>query len=424
VRATSERATGLAVGLALILVAGGADWPRFRGPDAAGVAASQKPPSQWDATAGVVWKTKLPGAGASSPVITGNKLLLTTYNGYGLSQDDPGDIKKLARQLVCFDLATGKILWQKNHPADQPEREYRGFTALHGYASGTPVTDGKNVYAFFGRSGVFAYDLEGKALWKASVGTETHDWSSGTSPILFENLVIVNASVESSSIVALDKATGKEVWRTPGIKMSWSTPLVVKAKGGRFDLVVSLKGEAWGLDPLTGKKRWSCTTVDDYVCPSIVAHDDVCFVTGGRKPTAVAVRVGGEGDVTESGKVWDLKKGPRVVPTPLYHEGLLYWVDNRGLVACVDAQTGTLVYENRLEIPGGGDKVYASMVLADGKLYIVTRQGGTIVLAAGREFKELARNDLDDKSIFNATPAIHGDRLYLRSDTYLYCLGK
>ena len=406
-----------------ILLLAGADWPRLRGPGARGVSEDPGVPVRWSATENVVWKTAMPGAGASSPIVVGDRVFLTCYSGYGLSKEEPGDQKNLKHHLVCVNRADGTILWEKTTRARLPEQDYGGFVARHGYASGTPASDGKAVYAFFGRSGVFAYSLDGELLWQASVGDGTHSWGSGTSPILFGDLVIVNASIESESLVALNKADGKEAWRFAPVVQSWSTPLVVDLPDGKQELVLSMKNKVLGIDPATGKQLWHCGGVRDYVCPAVVAQDGVVYVSGGRSPYTVAIRAGGRGEVTDTHVLWDSRKSTKV-PAPLVHDGRLYWIDQQGVAACLDAKTGELVYQERLGLSGSGDKIYASLVLAGGKLYGVSREDGTVVFAAGPEFRELARNRLEDNSIFNGTPAIVDGRMYLRSDRYLYCIGK
>ena len=279
----------------LSLVTMGADSAWFRGPDGMGTAVDVALPDHWSATENCVWKTPLPGPGGSSPIVVGDRVFLTYYSGYAVSPDEPGAIESLARHLICVNLSDGKVVWDKGVEAVQPEKPYDSFTKLHGYASSTPASDGSAVYAFFGRSGVYAYNLSGEPLWHASVGTGTHEWGSATSPIVFEKLVIVNASVESNSVVALDKASGKEVWRVDGVSQSWSTPAVVDLPGDKHELVVSLQGKVFGLDPATGERLWECTGVQDYVCPSVLVHDDVVFVTAGRQPATVAIRAGGAG---------------------------------------------------------------------------------------------------------------------------------
>jgi outer membrane protein assembly factor BamB len=241
--------------------------------------------------------------------------------------------------------------------------------------------------------------------------------------VLHDDLVIVNASVESGAIVALSKADGKEAWRFEGIRRSWTTPLVATSADGREELIVSMEGKVLGLAPDSGEKLWECASVKDYVCPSVIAHGDVAYITGGRKPFCMALRLGGSGDVLTSHVLWQISKTPKVA-TPLYDDGRLHWIDQRGKAVCVDAASGNVLYEESLEIDGRGDKVYASLVLAGDQLYCVTRQSGTIVLKPGAEFKEITRNDVGDESTFNATPAIAGNRLLLRSDRFLYCIGE
>jgi outer membrane protein assembly factor BamB len=304
-----------------------------------------------------------------------------------------------------------------------PELEYRRFSALHGYASSTPVTDGNLIFVFYGRSGVQAYNTGGHLKWTTNVGEGTHGWGSATSPVVVDNLVIVNASVESKSLVALDKETGEEVWRAEGMDSSWSTPLIVDLPNGKKEVVVSIKNKVLGFDPASGKKLWECDSVPDYVCPIVIANGDMVYVTGGRKPTTIAVKAGGRGDVTETHRQWIINAASKV-PSPLYHDGLLYWVNDKGYASCIQASDGEVLYKKRLDVSGGGDKFYASVVLADGKLYAVSRSGGTIVLAAGKEFKQLAKNDLGDESVFNATPTVSKGQLLLRSDKFLYCIGK
>ena len=416
------RQLGLCLAIGSLLLTG-ADWNRFRGPAASGVSEDTGLPVKWSGSDGVAWKAELPGFGASSPITLGDQIFVASYSGYGLDRDEPGEQANLRHHLTCLDRSDGRVIWARSIEPELPQTEYSGFMPLHGYSSNTPVTDGQSVYAFFGSSGVFAFDLAGKPLWKASVGDRIHKWGSATSPILHDDLLIVNASIESESIVALNKATGEEVWRTGGIQRSWGTPLVIEAVGGGKELVVSYEGSVVGLDPATGKQLWECAAVNDYVCPSVIGADGIVYITGGRKPLTIAVRAGGRGDVTETHLLWELKKTPKVA-TPVYYDGYLYWLDTKGIACCADAKTGEEVYEERMRISGRGDKVYASGVVADGKLYYVTRQAGTIVLATGTKFDQLAQNELDDDSVFNATPVVSNSQLLIRSDRFLYCIGK
>jgi len=313
--------------------------------------------------------------------------------------------------------------------AGRPGTESEGWIYMH-FEGRVPhdshvarFTDGESLFVFFGRSGVRAYDLDGKLLWDTVVGSNVngYGWGSGASPILFGDLVIVNASIESESLVALDKKTGKEVWKATGIRESWSTPLVVDVPDGGRELVLAMHGKVVGFNPATGERLWQCEGFPDYVVPMTVADDKgVVYITGGRSSSTLAVRAGGRGDVTETHLLWRLNKGCKV-PSPLVHDGLLYWVSNLDTAACIEADTGEIVYHQRLAERGA---FYGSAVMAEGRIYAVSKMRGTVVLAAGREYKELARNKLDDESLFNATPVITNGQLLLRSDRFLYCIGK
>jgi outer membrane protein assembly factor BamB len=414
----------VAATFAFILPAGAADWLGFRGPGGLGIAPDHELPVTWGPNANIAWKAELPGAGSSSPIVVGDKVFLTCYTGYGLDADNPGDVSSLTRHVLCLDRATGKVLWQREVAALQPESRYQGsFITKHGYASSTPASDGQHVFVFFGKSGVVAFDLDGRQLWQTSVGTGTHGWGSGTSPVLYKDLVIVNASVESRSLVALRKTDGKVAWTAPGMNASWNTPLLVDVPGGRTELVVSVQGKLLAYNPATGASLWSCEGIKDYVCPSVVAHEGVVYAIGGRNKPGLAVRAGGTGDVTRTHVLWRLSRGSNV-SSPVYHDGHLYWAhEGQGTVYCADAKKGTIVYAERLNPTPG--LIYASPVVADGKIYYVSRDKGTYVLDAQPQFKLLAHNTLDaDAGIFNAGVVVSNGQLLLRSDRYLYCIGK
>jgi outer membrane protein assembly factor BamB len=380
-------------------------------------------PSEWDAEKNIVWKTALPGPGASSPVTFGDKVFITCYTGYGVDASNPGDLQDLKRHLICLGRKDGKVLWNVEQPSADKEHAYEGFNALHGYASGTPAVDDQAVYVFFGTAGVVAYSHGGKQLWLTNCGGGTHDWGSGTSPVVFQDLVIVNAGVESGSLIALNKKTGTEVWRQPGMVMSWSTPALVRTAEGKWELVVSVKGKVLGFDPATGATLWSCDGIQDYICPTILVQDGVLYAIGARASSSRAIRAGGRGDVTGTHKLWEAKKGSNV-SSPVYHQGHLYWAhESRGAVYCADAKTGEVLYEERLKPQAG--RVYASPVVADGKIYYVSRDQGAFVVAAKPEFELLAHNVIaTDTSIFNGSPAISNGQILLRSDKFLYCIGQ
>jgi outer membrane protein assembly factor BamB len=413
------------VGLFIIPAALAGDWMQFRGPGGLGVSNDKEVPEKWSETENVVWKTKLPGLGSSSPITVGDAIYVTCYSGYAESTKDPGDQKNLMRHLVCIDRKTGSIRWTKDFKPELPESAYKPGKneGQHGYASSTPVSDGKNLFVFFGKSGLFCFDLGGKQLWSKSVGTGTTGWGSATSPLLFKDLVIVNASVESGALMALHKSDGSEAWKLAGTGRAWSSPMLVEVPGGKPELVLNLAGQPGskiiGVDPATGKKLWSCDgNNDSYVCSSVVSHDGVVYAIAGRSGRSVAVKAGGSGDVKE---LWTSKDDSRV-NSPVYHDGYLYWLnEQKGAALCIDAATGKEVYAER--VPGIG-RAYASGVYADGKIYYVADDATTFVIAAKPKYELIATNKLADTSRTNASPAIDNGQLLIRTDKHLYCIGK
>jgi outer membrane protein assembly factor BamB len=413
------------ISIAAILIAfapaASADWLQFRGPHGSGASSEKNLPTTWAANQNVVWKTELPGAGSSSPIVVGNRIFLTCYSGYGVDGKADNDMSNLKRHVVCLS-REGKILWTRDVAAAQPETPYSSYQSLHGYASSTLVSDGKSVYAFFGKSGVHAFDLDGKPLWNASVGKKIHNWGSGTSPVIYKDFLVINASVESGSLIALDKKTGKPAWTAKGnISQSWNTPLLVDVPGGKTELVVNQSSKLRGFNPDTGEELWTCAGIQDYVCPSTIAHDGTVYVIGGRPNSnqVFAVKAGGKGSVSP---LWAIKRGSNV-SSPVYHDGHLYWAsESKGTVYCVKADKGTLVYEERLS--PNPDRLYASPLLGDGKIYYVSRTNGTYVVAASPQYKLLAHNTLGDKSVFNGSPIADNGQLLLRSNRFLYCIGK
>jgi hypothetical protein len=345
-------------------------------------------------------------------------------------------------------------VWSKDVPADTPEDPYRGFLTDHGYASSTPATDGENIFAFFGKTGVVAFDLEGKQLWKVNVGKESgrQRWGSGASPILYKNLVIVNAAEESESLRGLDKKTGKEVWKAEasGLASSWATPVLVDVPGGKTELAIAVPEEIWGLDPDTGKFLWYATANNsNTACASLVTAGGIVYAIGGRMGNSTAVRAGGKGDVTKTHVVWS-QRVQGGIGTPVLYDGRIYFV-NGGVANCIDAKNGERVYQQRLAGGGAGGsgggtrpraggggfggggfggggfgrggQDYASPILADGKLFATTRNGTVHVFKAGAKFESLGQNHFaGDDGPFNATPAASGGDMFIRSNKFLYCV--
>jgi outer membrane protein assembly factor BamB len=464
-----ERLFGVAMGLVVLALGAervwASDWDRFHGPDGSGVSRDTRPlPVKWSETENLKWKRKLPGPGSSSPIVVGQRLFVTCWTGYGTDRDNVGDQKDLRRHLICLDRETGKVLWDQSVEPVLPEDPYSGNFTQHGYASQTPVSDGQRVYVFFGKTGALAFGLDGKKLWQTGVGTGSgpNGWGSASSPILYKDLVIVTASAESKAVVALNKETGKEVWRRqdPDITNIWGTPVLVDCGKGRTDLVLAGPKTIWGFDPSDGKIRWECEGLSSgSMCSSAVAHHGVVYAleTGPRGGGTMAVRAGGEGDVTKTHVVWRGSERSRIA-TPVDDGGRLYWINNR-VANCIDAATGKQVYQSprlgggpapaaagpdrgppsdrgpgpgRGPRPGGGygrrgggrgAQEYSSPVLANGNIYWIARSGEAFVYAAGAEFKLLGQNRLAaDGGDFSGTPAISDGELFIRSSKYLYCV--
>ncbi len=445
------------------------DWTRFRGPNGTGISPDADPlPTTFSDTENLQWKIELPGAGVSCPIVVGDKVFVTCYSGYGVDRQDPGSMKDLKRHLVCVDRATGKTLWEKTIEAVLPEDEYSGMgVPEHGYASHTPVSDGTNVYVFFGKSGVFAYDLDGKELWNASVGKQSDDrsWGSSSSPIVVDNVLVVPAGPESRAVVGIDKTTGKELWKSEsdGLGNVWGTPAVSKVDETRTDIVIGAPDEIWAINPATGKLKWYCSAMaTDQFNSSVVVADNMIYAVEGRGGGSIAVKAGGKGDVTASNISWSGNDSNRF-STPLVYDGRIYLISG-STAKCISAADGKEIFQARLQgaaagaeqggggrpggppggapgpgggpgqPPGGGrggrggfgggrGSDYSSPVLGDGKIFYVSRSGEVHVLKASDTFEKLATNRLTSESEdFSATPAISNGQIFIRSNKHLYCV--
>ena len=402
------------------------DWSRFRGPAGSGVAVnSDSLPTAWSPEANLAWKTPLPGPGASSPIIANGKAFVTCYSGYGLSQEDPGEIENLVRHLVCIDMETGEQLWQNDVKAALPEDPYSGIgVTAHGYASHTPTSDGTNVYAFFGKSGVYAFDMSGNNLWITEVGKESDPtrWGSSSSPIVYKDTVIVTASAESQAIVGLDRATGTELWRqeAEGLDGMWGTPTLVDVGADRTDIVMCVAKELWGLDPDSGKLRWYADATDaQHAYSSVILDGTRVFAFTGRGGGNIAIDAGGWGDVSESNTVWEGTITASFA-SPVYHDSKIYSI-SRGVLSVVDAETGERVEQLRLKgarQTGGrmGSLDYPSPVVIGDRLFYLNGSGQMFVFALGDKIMQISVNEVTtDKEDFRGTPAVSDGRMVLRS---------
>ena len=390
------------------------DWPQFRGPRGDGTSNDHRVPTEWHDAKNLKWKLKLPGAGFSSPIVVKDFVLVSSYSGA------EGDLKGLKRHLVCVDRRNGKVLWSQAIPSTALERRGAAFGTQHGFASHTPISDGTSVYVLFGNTGVLAFNLQGKELWRSNVGTENASmFGSAASPILYHDQLIITAGAESESLRALDKKTGKQIWKSDAGSLSrcYATPTIAKNQQGEDELLVSVPSELWGLNPKTGNLKWYAETPADLnTVPNVLAKDGVAYVIGGRRGGRAAIRLGGSDDVTNSHVIWSTSGGS-YVPSPVLHKGHLYWINDRGVAFCVAAKTGKQVTRKRI-----GGQFYASIVLIQDKLYAASRFGGTYVLEATPELKRIALNKLSDKSDFSGSPAVSDGQLILRSNEGLYCI--
>ncbi len=357
------KSVALSVSLSAILLLGvfpgasgvqASDWDRFRGPNGTGISPDPDPlPTTFSETENLQWKVALPGAGVSCPIIVGEKVFVTCYSGYGLDRQNPGEIENLKRHLVCLDRTTGKTLWEKTVGAVLPEDPYAGAgVPEHGYASHTPTSDGKNVYVFFGKSGVLAYDMDGNQLWQTSVGKESDDraWGTSSSPIVTGDVIVVAAGPESRAIVGLDKTTGKELWRadSDGLGNVWGTPALATIDENRTDVVIGAPNEIWGLNPATGKLKWYCEAMPtDQFNSSVVISDNTIYAVEGRGGGSIAIKTGGKGDITKTDVVWSGRDSNRF-STPLLFEGRMYLISG-SVARCVNAENDEEIFQARMQ---------------------------------------------------------------------------
>ena len=387
------------------------DWSGFRGPGNQGVSSDEKVPVEWSDEKNLKWKLELPGKGFSSPIVVGPQVLVTCYSGSAAS---------VKRHLVSVNRQTGKINWVTSVDSKGPESRGASFGTSHGFASHTPVSDGKHIYVLFGKAGVIAFDMQGKEIWKKSVGTGAAMFGSAASPILYKDHVIVPAVSENQSIVALKKSDGEQAWSTKAgsLGRSYATPVVATNELGVDELLVSVVSEVWSLNPGTGKLNWySVNRVDTNACPALVQNGSTVYVIGGRSPGGrAAIKLDGQKDAGELKSLWSTTGGS-YVSSPVLTKDHLFWFTERGMGICVDAKTGKEVTRKRI-----GGEFYASALLVKDKIYAVSRFSGTYVFSATPEMTQLAHNKLTDQSDFSGSPAVSDGQFIMRSDKYLYCI--
>lgn len=420
----------LITSLLLAIVSASADnWPQWRGPGLNGISTEKSLPLEWSPEKNVVWKTPIPGRGRSSPVVWGDRIFLTTDVEAGKAEgnqppkhvlsgtpfrhpDSLGPDVRHGLTLLCLDRKTGEVLWQ------QAAYDCVVFDERHkagSYAAPTPVTDGRAVYAYFGAEGFYAYDMQGKFLWKYDPGKiQTIGMGPGTSPLLAGELLILqcDSSDQKSKMVALNGKNGELVWKTERTTdMTWSTPMLVG------DEVITTANElVISYDPKTGRERWRGPGVKGNAVPSPVSGNGIVVVSAGYPDKyAWAFKAGGDGK-----PLWEYSKGTAYVPSPIFYGDYVYLVTDKGLITCLEAKTGAVRYEGKR--PGPGGQFAGSPVAYDGKILLTSEDGETHVIQAGPEFAVLRTNSVGEAVL--ASPAISNGMIFIRGKDHLFAIAQ
>jgi outer membrane protein assembly factor BamB len=389
------------------VVRGESNWPRWRGPQQDGHAADADLPVKWT-DSNVVWKTQLPGSGQSSPIIWGQRIFLTAALEQGRE-----------RVVFCVERTTGSILWQQTAWKGEPEKVH----VMNGWASASCVTDGQIVVAFFGRGGLHAYSVDGQPLWSHDLGRFESPWGTAACPIMVNDLVVQNCDADvDARLIAFNKWTGKEVWRTKRRDhRGWSTPIVIQA-GTRRELVVNGHEGVQAYDPATGRELWFCKSFNGRGEPTVTPAGDLLCVVNGLAGDFYSIRPGGNGDVTATHMAWHTpRKGGRDCPSPIVLGQFVIVCDMTGIATCYDAADGHIYWKERLS-----GKFSGSPIVADGLVYLLNEAGTTMVIKPGPKLEIVAENVLSagKDEIFRATPTPCDGQLFVRSTTMLYCIGK
>jgi outer membrane protein assembly factor BamB len=422
-------------------------WPSFRGPNASGTVDGQNLPDQWNGKTGenILWHTPIPGLAHSSPVVWGNRVFVTSAIStdpkasfrpglYG-DGDAAADRSKHRFMVYALDKQSGKILWERVAYEGEP-REKRHIKST--YANSTPVTDGRIVVAWFGSQGLYAFDVNGKPLWKVDLGRldlgaydiPTYEWGPASSPIIWKDLVILQCDTQTDSfMIAFNADTGRAVWKTTRDEIpSWGTPTVATTSKGE-ELIANASNFIRGYDPRTGKELWRLGRSSKITAPTPIVADDMLVVVSGRGPERpiFVVKAGARGDLTlPEGKtssdtvLWSRTGRGSYMPTPLIYNGILYVLANNGTFDAYNLKTGEEIYRQRLSLVGSGFS--ASPVASDGKIYLSNEDGEILVVSAGEKFNHIGTNSMGE--LLMATPAISDGVMYVRSSSSLFAIGR
>jgi outer membrane protein assembly factor BamB len=426
-----------------------AHWPQWRGPFFNGLARTAAPVEFGD-DKNVKWKIAIPGRGFSTPVIWGDRIFLTTAVPTGKTilpqaadapppnpagpggrrgggPGGPGGGAGVGQEhrfvVMCLDRKTGKTLWERIAKTATP---HEGYHRTYGsFASNSPATDGQFVYASFGSRGVFCYDFSGKLVWERELGVQMRmrlSFGEGSAPLLHNNLLILNCDQEAGSFaVALDKRTGKEVWRVKREEMSsWSMPFAADHKGKK-QIVFSATNKVRAYEPESGKLIWEVAGLGSNVIPTPAQQNDTVLVMSGhREPKLMAIRLGREGDLAGTDAVlWSQTRGTAYTPSPVLQDNKYYTLSDNGLVSCFNATTGEPYYQQK-RLPQA-DSFKASPIASDGRLYAASESGMVTIIKMGEQFEVLANNSFADQ-MFVSSPIVAEGELYLRSKTHMFCI--
>jgi outer membrane protein assembly factor BamB len=411
------------------------NWHQWRGPMANGTGPLANPPVHWDAKANIKWKTAIPGRGSSTPIVWKDQVFILTAvptdriaEPGDLAKQDPRFPKKTVAPkyyyqyiVLSFDRETGKLRWRHTAAEQVP---HEGHHPTHSYAAGSPTTDGRILCVSFGSRGVYGYRLNGELLWKRDFGrlNTRLGWGEAVTPVLHENALLLNWDQEDeSALICLDARTGQTKWKASrDEKTSWNTPLVINRQG-RAQIVVNGTKRIRSYDLISGEMLWTCGGMTVNPIPSAVADAArVYCMSGYTGSAACAIPSDAHGELTGANQVaWRYTRGTPYVPSPLLVANRLYFTQgNDALLTVLDAERGTSILD-RVRLPGQRS-FYASPVAAAGRVYLVDREGVTLVLRQSDKFEILATNRLDDG--FDASPAVAGKQLFLRGGKYLYCI--
>ena len=413
------------------------NWHQFRGPEANGVSRTAKPPLTWSESKNIQWKVPIDGNGNATPIIWGDKVFVLTAINTGKvdpslpkPEDQPRRVFGIKFpnttykfDVICLNRQTGQELWRDTAIQKIPHEGHHGDAD---FASASPMTDGEHLYVWFGSAGMYCYDLNGNKVWHRDLG-KAHVGASlgeGCSPVVHDGkVVLVRDHARQSTIEVLNAETGDTIWKVDRQEgNAWATPRVIK-HSGKTQVITCASNKVRSYDLADGKVIWECRGLTGNAIPAPVVENDIVYCMSGYKGySLLALKLSSQGDVSNSDAiVWRKSQGTPYVPSPVLYDGMLYYSQsNNAILSCADTKTGSNIL-NRTRIQGV-NRIYASLVGADGRVFIVGRNGATVVIERSSEYKVLATNRLS--GTFDSSPALAGNQLFVRSKTHLYCIAE